>query len=48
MTEIKDTNIEHNIDKKHFNAANGSGVLGSIIFMVVMIIFMIVLAHFVH
>lgn len=48
MTEIKDTNIEHNIDKKHFNESSGTGVLGSIIFMGVMIIFMIVLANFVH
>lgn len=48
MTEIKDANIEQNIDKKHFNESNGTGVLGSIIFMVAMIIFMIVLANFVH
>lgn len=48
MSEIENTSVEHKLDKKHFDESNGTGVLGSIIFMVVMIVFMIVLANFVH
>ncbi len=48
MSELENTNVERNIDHKHFNESNGTGVLGSIIFMGVMIVFMIILAKFVH
>lgn len=48
MSKIENMSGEHKLDKKHFDESNGTGVLGSIIFMVVMIVFMIVLANFVH
>lgn len=48
MSEIENTSVEHKLDKKHFDKSNGTGVLSSIIFMGVMIVFMIVLANFVH
>ncbi len=48
MSEIENTNVEQKLDKKHFDESSGTGVLGSIIFMGVMIVFMIVLANFVH
>ncbi|MBQ8459280.1 hypothetical protein IJ541_04160 [bacterium] len=40
-------NNNENIDKKPVvNGSSGTGALGSIIFLIIVIIFMVILAHF--